>query len=62
MDEIDRVNAAPARTTSAESLRNSPEMQAFREQVAADMIAADTASKALAIFDRILDVVLKVGL
>ncbi len=53
-DAIDRVLNAPARETSVRSLRDAPEVAAFREALVDGMIRADTVNRLLRLVDTIV--------
>jgi hypothetical protein len=53
-DAIDRVLSAPPRSTAVRSLRDAPEVLAFREALADGMIRADTVNRLLRLVDAIV--------
>jgi hypothetical protein len=48
-DAIDRELAAPMRTTQVRSLRDAPEIAAFRQELMDGLIRADTANRLLSL-------------
>jgi hypothetical protein len=54
-DAIERVLSEPARTTGVQVLRNAPEIEAFRTELADGLIRADTANQLLRLVSMIVE-------
>lgn len=57
-DAIDRTLDAPARETAVTSLRDSPEVEAFRSELVDGLIRADTANRLLRLVATIVEAML----
>jgi hypothetical protein len=53
-DALDRILAEPPRTTAVTSLGEAPAMQAFRSELAAGMVRAETALRVLELVSRLV--------
>ena len=53
-DAIDRELAAPARTTAVRSLRDSPEVAAFRQALVDGLIRVDTVNRLLQLVNEVI--------
>lgn len=53
-DAIDRVLAAPGRTTAVRSLADSPEIEAFRQELLDGLIRADTINRLLRLINDVV--------
>ncbi|NLX23617.1 MAG: hypothetical protein GXY55_18345 [Phycisphaerae bacterium] len=53
-DAIDRVLAAPGRTTAVRSLADAPEIEAFRQELLDGLIRADTINRLLRLINDVV--------
>ena len=53
-DAIDAVLASPARTTAVQTLRSSPEIEAFRQALIDGLIRADTVNRLLRLVNEVV--------
>lgn len=53
-DALDRILAEPPRASAVTSLRETPAMQAFRTELAAGMVRAETALRVLDLVSRLV--------
>ena len=60
-DAIDRVLRSPSRETRLQSLKNAPEVAAFREALVDGLIRADTANQLLGLVNTIVTRYLSIG-
>ena len=58
-DAIEAVLASPARATAVRSLRDSPEIEAFRQALVDGLIRADTVNKLLGLINEIVGQLIK---